>query len=69
MLTGAGNLAFLIARLAGVGGRAGQRRLRDAAEPFATFTSKADAAVVTAVLVHAAHGEMSSRRMAARWPA
>ncbi|MEX0142023.1 DNA cytosine methyltransferase [Massilia sp. LMS1-1-1.1] len=51
--------ALVSALLTGVGGRAGQSRPRGVDEPTATATSKADAALVTAVLVDAAHGEVS----------
>ncbi|OEZ70774.1 C-5 cytosine-specific DNA methylase [Janthinobacterium sp. HH103] len=51
--------ALVSALLTGVGGRAGQSRPRGLNEPTATATSKADAALVTAVLVDAAHGEVS----------
>lgn len=51
--------ALVSALLTGVGGRAGQSRPRGVEEPTATATSKADAALVTAVLVDAAHGEVS----------
>jgi DNA (cytosine-5)-methyltransferase 1 len=51
--------ALVSALLTGVGGRAGQSRPRGVNEPTATATSKADAALVTAVLVDAAHGEVS----------
>ena len=51
--------ALVSALLTGVGGRAGQSRPRGVGEPTATATSKADAALVTAVLVDAAHGEVS----------
>lgn len=51
--------ALVSALLTGVGGRAGQSRPRGVDEPTATATSKADAALVTAVLVDAAHGEIS----------
>ena len=51
--------ALVSALLTGVGGRAGQSRPRGLDEPTATATSKADAALVTAVLVDAAHGEVS----------
>lgn len=51
--------ALVSALLTGVGGRAGQSRPRGVDEPTATATSKADAALVTAVLVDAAHGELS----------
>ena len=58
-ITAAGNQALVSALLTGVGGRAGQSRPRGVDEPTATATSKADAALVTAVLVDAAHGEVS----------
>lgn len=58
-ITAAGNQALVSALLTGVGGRAGQSRPRGVNEPTATATSKADAALVTAVLVDAAHGEVS----------
>lgn len=54
-ITAAGNQALASALLAGVGGRAGQSRPRGVDEPTATATSKADAALITAVLVNAAH--------------
>lgn len=60
-ITGAhrGEKALVSAMLAGVGGRAGQSRPRGADEPLSTITAKADSAVVTALLVDAAHGEVS----------
>ena len=58
-ITAAGNQALVSALLTGVGGRAGQSRPRGVDEPTATATSKADAALITAVLVDAAHGEVS----------
>lgn len=58
-ITAAGNQALVSALLTGVGGRAGQSRPRGLNEPTAAATSKADAALVTAVLVDAAHGEIS----------
>lgn len=58
-ITAAGKQALVSALLTGVGGRAGQSRPRGVDEPTATATSKADAALVTAVLVDAAHGEVS----------
>lgn len=58
-ITAAGNQALVSALLTGVGGRAGQSRPRGVGEPTATATSKADAALITAVLVDAAHGEVS----------
>ncbi|OYO29174.1 DNA cytosine methyltransferase [Janthinobacterium sp. PC23-8] len=58
-ITAAGNQALVSALLTGVGGRAGRSRPRGVGEPTATATSKADAALVTAVLVDAAHGEVS----------
>lgn len=42
---------LVTAQLVGCGGRAGQSRPRDASEPFATVTSKADTSVVTSCLV------------------
>ena len=44
--------SLVTALLAGVGGRAGQSRPRGLDEPTATATSKADAALITANLVH-----------------
>ena len=58
--------ALVSALLTGVGGRTGQSRPRGVDEPTATATSKADAALVTAVLVDAAHGEVS-RGGVKRW--
>lgn len=58
-VTAAGNQALVSALLTGVGGRASQSRPRGVDEPTATATSKADAALITAVLVDAAHGEVS----------
>lgn len=43
--------AIVTAQLVGCGGRAGQSRPRDASEPLATVTSKADTSVVTSHLV------------------
>jgi len=54
-----GHFSMVAASLVGVGGRAGQSRPRGVDEPTATATAKADAALVTAVLVDAAHGEVS----------
>jgi DNA (cytosine-5)-methyltransferase 1 len=54
-----GHFSAVSATLVGVGGRAGESRPRGADEPAATITAKGDTAVVTAVLVDAAHGEMS----------
>lgn len=48
---------LVTAVLAGVGGRAAQSRPRGMEEPTATGTSKADAALITANLVHMGHGE------------
>jgi DNA (cytosine-5)-methyltransferase 1 len=50
-------MGMVTAVLAGVGGRAGQSRPRGLDEPTATATSKADAALITANLVHMGHGE------------
>lgn len=51
-ITGAhrGEKALAVASLVGVGGRAGQSRPREADEPLATITSKANGAVVSAFL-------------------
>jgi DNA (cytosine-5)-methyltransferase 1 len=54
-----GSHALVSAVLTGVGGRAGQSRPRGVDEPTATGTSTAEAALITAVLVDAAHGEVS----------
>jgi DNA (cytosine-5)-methyltransferase 1 len=54
-----GHFSMVSAALVGVGGRAGDSRPRGADEPTATITAKGDTAVVTAVLVDAAHGEVS----------
>lgn len=54
-----GHFSAVSATLVGVGDRAGESRPRGADEPAATITAKGDTAVVTAVLVDAAHGEMS----------
>ncbi|MGE5623109.1 MAG: DNA cytosine methyltransferase, partial [Bacillota bacterium] len=43
--------SLVTAQLVGCGGRAGQSRPRDAGEPMATITSKADTSVVTSHLV------------------
>lgn len=43
--------SVVTAQLVGCGGRAGQSRPRDAGEPFATITSKADTTVVTSHLL------------------
>lgn len=43
--------SLVTAQLVGCGGRAGQSRPRDAGEPFATVTAKADTAVVTSHLL------------------
>lgn len=43
--------SIVTAQLVGCGGRAGQSRPRDASEPLATVTSKADTSVVTSHLV------------------
>jgi DNA (cytosine-5)-methyltransferase 1 len=43
--------SVVTAQLVGCGGRAGQSRPRDAGEPFATVTSKADTTVVTSHLL------------------
>lgn len=56
---------LVTALLAGVGGRAGQSRPRSVEEPTATSTSKADAALITANLVHMGHGEEANG--AKRW--
>lgn len=56
---GAVKHAMVSAVLTGVGGRAGQSRPRGVDEPTATGTSKADAALVTAVLVDTAHSDVS----------
>ena len=50
-------MGMVTAVLAGVGGRAAQSRPRGLDEPTATGTSKADAALITANLVHMGHGE------------
>ena len=57
--------SLVTALLAGVGGRAGQSRPRGLDEPTATATSKADAALITANLVHMGHGEEANG--AKRW--
>ncbi len=54
-----GHFSAVSATLVGVGGRAGESRPRGAGEPTATITAKGDTALVTAVLVDAAHGEVS----------
>lgn len=54
-----GHFSMVSAALVGVGGRASDSRPRGAAEPTATITAKGDTALVTAVLVDAAHGEVS----------
>lgn len=61
-----GHFSAVSATLVGVGGRAGESRPRGADEPAATITAKGDTAVVTAVLVDAAHGEVSPSG-AKRW--
>lgn len=43
--------SVVTAQLVGCGGRAGQSRPRDASEPFATITSKADTTIVTSHLL------------------
>jgi DNA (cytosine-5)-methyltransferase 1 len=54
-----GHFSLVSAVLTGVGGRAGQSRPRSVDEPTATATSKADAALITAYLVDAAHADIS----------
>ena len=54
-----GEKALVAATLAGVGGHAGQSRPRGVDEPLATATSKYDTAVVSALLVDAAHADVS----------
>ena len=54
-----GHHALVSAALVGVGGRAGDSRPRGVDEPTATITSKYDTAVVSALLVDAAHSDIS----------
>ncbi len=54
-----GHFSAVSATLVGVGGRAGDSRPRGADEPAATITAKGDTALVTAVLVDAAHADVS----------
>ncbi len=56
-----GEHALVSPTLVGVGGRAGQSRPRGADEPTATSTSKYDTALVSAALVHTAHGERDAK--------
>lgn len=48
--------------VAGVGGRMGQSPERGADQPFQTFTTKGDAAIVTPHLISVAHGYSGGRR-------
>lgn len=52
-----GHFSVVTPILAGVGGRAGQSEPRSGDEPLYTMTTKADTALVTPVMIQAAHGE------------
>lgn len=54
-----GHFSMVSAALVGVGGRAGDSRPRGVDEPTATITAKYDTAVVSALLVDAAHADIS----------
>ncbi len=52
-----GHFSVVSPILAGVGGRAGQSEPRSGDEPLYTMTTKADTALVTPLMIQAAHGE------------